>query len=103
PALLAAFADMRRLITAEEEGLHAVRNAVASARRRKESRTPLAQVRLKAPLEPALILCSGENYGDHRDEKPEVTRKDPEFFLKNPRGVIGLGDDIRLDERVTRK
>lgn len=103
PELLAAFSSMPRLIAAEEEGLHAVRNAIASSRRNKASRTPLAEARLKAPIEPTLILCSGENYWDHRDEKPEVTRKDPEFFLKNARGVIGPGDDIRLDERVTRK
>src|SRR5687767_11706201 len=101
--LLAAFSDMTRLIAAGEEGLHAARNALAASRRNTASRTPLAQVRLKAPIEPSLILCSGENYWDHRDEKPEVTRKDPEFFLKAPPGVIGPGDDIRRDERVTRK
>jgi 2-keto-4-pentenoate hydratase/2-oxohepta-3-ene-1,7-dioic acid hydratase in catechol pathway len=103
PSLLAAFADMALLIAAEEEGLHAVRNAVASSRRNKASRTPLAGARLKAPIEPTLILCSGENYWDHRDEKPEVTRKDPEFFLKTPLGVIGHEDDIVRDERVTKK
>lgn len=103
PALLAAFSDVRRLIAAEEEGLHAARNAVASSRRNKASRVPLAGVRLEAPIEPTLIICSGENYWDHRDEKPEVTRKDPEFFLKNPRGVIGPDDEIERDERVTRK
>jgi 2-keto-4-pentenoate hydratase/2-oxohepta-3-ene-1,7-dioic acid hydratase in catechol pathway len=94
---------MRKLITLEEEGLHAVRNAVASSRRNRASRTPLAQAKLKAPIEPSLILCSGENYWDHRDEKPEVTRKDPEFFLKTSLGVIGPGDDIKRDERVTHK
>jgi 2-keto-4-pentenoate hydratase/2-oxohepta-3-ene-1,7-dioic acid hydratase in catechol pathway len=103
PAILAAFADMRKLITLEEEGLHAVRNAVASSRRNRASRTPLAQAKLKAPIEPSLILCSGENYWDHREEKPEVTRKDPEFFLKTSLGVIGPGDAIVRDERVTKK
>ena len=103
PTLLAAFSDMRLLIAAEEEGLHCVRNAIASSRRNKAGRMPLAEARLLAPIEPTLILCSGENYWDHRDEKPEVTRKDPEFFLKNSRGVIGPGSDIRLDERVTKK
>ena len=103
PHMLAAFSDMRRLIVFEEEGLHAVRNAVAGSRRNRASRTPLAQAKLKAPIEPSLILCSGENYWDHRDEKPEVTRKDPEFFLKTSLGVIGHDDEIRRDERVTRK
>lgn len=103
PGLLAALSDMTRLIASGEEGLHAARNAVASSRRNTASRTPLGQVRLKAPVEPTLILCSGENYWDHREEKPEVTRKDPEFFLKTPLGVIGPGDEIVRDERVTQK
>ena len=101
--LLAAFSDMKRLIATAEEGLHAVRNALAASRRNKAGRTPLAEARLKAPIEPSLILCSGENYWDHREEKPEVTRKDPEFFLKTPTGVIGPDDDIVRDERVTLK
>src|SRR4051812_13586308 len=95
PALLAAFSDMRLLIAAEEEGLHAVRNAVAGSRRNRTSRTAIAQAKLKAPLSPSLILCSGENYWDHRDEKPEVSRKDPEFFLKSSLGVIGPNEEIR--------
>jgi len=103
PELLAAFSDMALLIAAEEEGLHAVRNAVGSSRRNTATRTPLAGARLKAPIEPALILCSGENYWDHREEKPEVTRRDPEFFLKTPLGVIGHEEEILRDERVTKK
>jgi 2-keto-4-pentenoate hydratase/2-oxohepta-3-ene-1,7-dioic acid hydratase in catechol pathway len=77
PALLAAFADATKLVAAGDEGLTAARAALANAK--KGGGTPLAKVRLKAPIEPTLILCSGENYWDHREEKPEVTRKDPEF------------------------
>lgn len=99
--MLAAFADMTRLIAAGDEGIAAARTAVKSAAA--AARTPLAKVRLRAPLQPSLILCSGENYWDHREEKPEVTRKDPEFFLKTGLGVIGPGDDIVRDERVTHK
>lgn len=103
PHMLAAFADMTRLIGQGEEGLQGVKAALAASRENAASRTPLAQARLKAPIEPSLILCSGENYWDHREEKPEVSRKDPEFFLKTPLGVIGPDDDIRRDERVTKK
>lgn len=99
--LLAAFSDMTRLIAAGDDGIKAARIAVKSAGA--AARTPLAKTKLHAPLLPALILCSGENYWDHRDEKPEVTRKDPEFFLKTGLGVIGPGDDIVRDERVTKK
>lgn len=102
-AVIAAMSDMTRLIASGEAGLKAAGAALASARRSGAGRTPLAGAKLKAPLDPSLILCSGENYWDHRDEKPEVTRKDPEFFLKTGLGVIGPGDEIVRDERVTRK
>jgi len=102
-AHLAALSDMTRLIAAGEDALKTVRAALANARKNGTGRVPLATARLKAPLEPLLILCSGENYWDHRDEKPEVTRKDPEFFLKTGLGVIGPDDGIARDERVTRK
>lgn len=99
--LLAAFADMNLLIVAGTEGISAAEAAVRAAGA--AMRMPLAKARLKAPLVPSLILCSGENYWDHREEKPEVTRKDPEFFLKTGLGVIGPGDDIVRDGRVTKK
>ncbi|MEE8173414.1 MAG: fumarylacetoacetate hydrolase family protein, partial [Alphaproteobacteria bacterium] len=57
-----------------------------------------------APIRPGIILCSGENYWDHREEKPKVTAKEPEFFIKIPAtGVIGPGDDILWDPAVTQK
>ena len=45
---------------------------------------PLADLKLCAPLRPGIILCSGENYHDHRAEKPQVEGKEPEFFIKVP-------------------
>jgi 2-keto-4-pentenoate hydratase/2-oxohepta-3-ene-1,7-dioic acid hydratase in catechol pathway len=101
PALLAALSDTTRLIAAADEGARVIRAALAKAPA--AARMPLAKTRLLAPIQPALILCSGENYWDHREEKPEVTRKDPEFFLKTGLGVIGPGDDIVLDPAVTQK
>jgi len=99
--LLAAFADMSLLIAAGAEGIRTAAAAVKSAGA--AARMPLNRVKLRAPLQPSLILCSGENYWDHREEKPEVTRKDPEFFLKTGIGVIDPGADILRDERVTKK
>jgi 2-keto-4-pentenoate hydratase/2-oxohepta-3-ene-1,7-dioic acid hydratase in catechol pathway len=101
PALLAAFGDMTRLVASGAEGLRVAAQAVKKAPA--AVRTPLAKTRLQAPIAPSLILCSGENYWDHREEKPEVTRKDPEFFLKTGLGVIGPGDNIVLDPAVTKK
>lgn len=102
PALLAALSDMTHLVAAGDAGLAVARTALDNARRA-GSGMPLAKTRLRAAIEPTLILCSGENYWDHREEKPEVTRKDPEFFLKTSLGVIGPDDDIVRDERVTKK
>jgi 2-keto-4-pentenoate hydratase/2-oxohepta-3-ene-1,7-dioic acid hydratase in catechol pathway len=48
-------------------------------------------------------LNSGQNYWDHRDEKPPVEQHDPEFFLKAPLGVVGPGEPVILDPAVTRK
>ena len=52
---------------------------------------------------PPIILNSGQNYWDHRDEKPAVDQKDPEFFLKAPLAVIGPDEPVLLDSIVTRK
>jgi 2-keto-4-pentenoate hydratase/2-oxohepta-3-ene-1,7-dioic acid hydratase in catechol pathway len=66
-------------------------------------RVPLEEVKLLAPLVPPIILNSGQNYWDHRDEKPPVDAQDPEFFLKAPLAVIGPNEPIVLDPAVTSK
>lgn len=91
--------DTTSLIGLGEEGLELMRRAV----RARPPQHRLEDVTLLAPIEPRLILCSGENYWDHRAEKPEVDGREPEFFLKNPLGVIATGEPILLDSRVTRK
>jgi len=62
-----------------------------------------AEVQRLAPLRPRAVLCSGHNYSDHREEKPPVSFENPEYFLKLPDLVIGPGEPIVLDHRVTRK
>ncbi len=64
---------------------------------------PLEDVILRAPLVPSVILNSGQNYWDHREEKPPVEQHDPEFFLKSPLAVIGPMEPIVLDPVVTDK
>ena len=63
----------------------------------------LGDVKLLAPLMPPIILNSGQNYWDHRNEKPAVDQKDPEFFLKAPLAVIGPDEPVILDPVVTKK
>ena len=98
----ALLADTTALIAAGECGVELVARAL-DAGRSGAGRTPASQVRLAAPLTPEAILCSGENYHDHRDEKPPVEGKEPEFFIKLPQCVVGPGDAILLDPRVTQK
>ena len=54
---------------------------------------------------PSTILCSGSNYLDHNQEKANtpISGKEPEFFIKTSDCVVGPGEPIVLDEKVTRK
>lgn len=99
----ALLSDIVALIAAGDRGLDLVAEVLQASRSRGAARISLASAELRAPLSPTVILCSGENYWDHRDEKPKVEGKEPEFFLKAATGVIGPGDDILLDPRVTKK
>ena len=59
--------------------------------------TPLAQVRLRAPIAgPPKIACVGLNYADHAREQGKEPPKIPVFFQKSSHTVIGPGDPIRL-------
>jgi 2-keto-4-pentenoate hydratase/2-oxohepta-3-ene-1,7-dioic acid hydratase in catechol pathway len=62
-----------------------------------------ADVRLDAPLRPPVVLCMGQNYRDHLDEKPPVDLPEPEFFLKAGQTIAAPGDPAVLDPRVTTK
>ncbi len=96
--------DMVGLIAGQGASRKAAEQALAHARA--SSDTPwlaLDDVTLRAPLVPPVILNSGQNYWDHRDEKPEVDQKEPEFFLKTPLAVIGPDEPVLYDSIVTRK
>jgi 2-keto-4-pentenoate hydratase/2-oxohepta-3-ene-1,7-dioic acid hydratase in catechol pathway len=96
--------DMVGLIRGGDRSREAAEQAVAHARQASDAPwLRLDDVRLRAPLVPPVILNSGQNYWDHRDEKPEVDQKDPEFFLKTPLAVIGPDDPVLYDSVVTRK
>jgi 2-keto-4-pentenoate hydratase/2-oxohepta-3-ene-1,7-dioic acid hydratase in catechol pathway len=61
--------------------------------------------KLAAPIFPSTILCAGSNYSEHNDEKASspTSGKEPEFFVKTSDCVVGPGEDIRYDEKLTRK
>ena len=64
-----------------------------------------SSVTLLAPVVPATMLCSGSNYTDHNREKANtpISGKEPEFFVKTADCVIGPGDAIVLDHKLTKK
>jgi 2-keto-4-pentenoate hydratase/2-oxohepta-3-ene-1,7-dioic acid hydratase in catechol pathway len=64
---------------------------------------PVEGARLRAPLRPGKILCSGVNYASHADENPDaVMPQEPFFFSKLPSAVIGPGDPIVIPRPTTR-
>jgi 2-keto-4-pentenoate hydratase/2-oxohepta-3-ene-1,7-dioic acid hydratase in catechol pathway len=91
--------DMVAFVAGGDASLATAEAALAAG----DASTPLADAKLHAPLIPPVILNSGQNYWDHRDEKPEVDQKDPEFFLKAPLAVIGPDEPVILDPIVTKK
>jgi 2-keto-4-pentenoate hydratase/2-oxohepta-3-ene-1,7-dioic acid hydratase in catechol pathway len=64
-----------------------------------------SSVTLRAPLRPSTILCAGSNYRAHNLEKANtpLSGKEPEFFVKTADCVIGPGDPIICDRKLTRK
>jgi len=98
---LPSFRDTQDLIAGGAPALEAARQAIASG----AGRRPLAAVKLLAPIVPSTILCSGSNYTDHNREKANtpISGKEPEFFVKTADCVIGPGETIVYDERLTKK
>jgi 2-keto-4-pentenoate hydratase/2-oxohepta-3-ene-1,7-dioic acid hydratase in catechol pathway len=58
---------------------------------------PVTDHRLRAPLHPGKILCTGINYRSHLDENPAAALPaEPFVFAKLPSAVVGPGDPIRI-------
>jgi 2-keto-4-pentenoate hydratase/2-oxohepta-3-ene-1,7-dioic acid hydratase in catechol pathway len=57
---------------------------------------PLADVRLRAPIEPSKIVCIGRNYAAHAAELGNEVPKEPLMFLKAPSAIIGPDEPIVL-------
>ena len=98
-----ALVDTISFIESGNRGLILARRAIRECKKSGKGRRSLARTELFAPLEPAVILCSGENYWDHRDEKPVVEGKEPEFFIKLQQCANGPYDDIVYEPKITRK
>ena len=98
---LPGVATAQEFIVAGAPALAAARAALAAGGKRRA----LASVKLLAPVVPATMLCSGSNYTDHNREKANtpISGKEPEFFVKTADCVIGPGDAIVLDHKLTKK
>jgi 2-keto-4-pentenoate hydratase/2-oxohepta-3-ene-1,7-dioic acid hydratase in catechol pathway len=57
---------------------------------------PLADLRLRAPVEPSKIVCMGRNYAAHAAELGNEVPKEPLMFLKPPSSIIGPDEPIIL-------
>lgn len=64
--------------------------------RRRDAKTPLADVRLVAPCQPTKIVCVGRNYVEHAKEMGNDVPKVPLIFLKPPSAIIANGGNIIL-------
>ena len=62
-----------------------------------------SSVVLDAVLRPPVVLCAGQNYRDHLDEKAPVEVKNPEFFIKAGQTIANPQDPFHLEHAVTRK
>jgi len=82
----------------------------AASKSPKGASTPLAQVKLLAPLpRPPVIYCAGANYKDHAEEMWKAAGKPPEpdpheiglkpwFFIKVPHAVVGTGTTVDISK-----
>lgn len=103
PDTRAMFVDAVALIRGGEEALAIAHRLLETAPA--AARCPLAGTKLCAPIRPSTIICSGSNYRAHVQEKENtpISGKEPEFFIKTADCVVGPGDAIIYDEKLTKK
>jgi 2-keto-4-pentenoate hydratase/2-oxohepta-3-ene-1,7-dioic acid hydratase in catechol pathway len=79
-----------------EEKVGEIQGDLFGQYRRREARTPLADVRLVAPSEPTKILCVGRNYVEHAKELGNEVPKVPLIFMKPPSSIISSDETVIL-------
>ena len=100
-----ALTDSTALIAAWDTVRPSCEEALSRSRASGAGRVQAIDAVLAAPLRPSTILCSGSNYHSHNQEKAasDVSGKEPEFFIKTSDCVIGPGQPIVHDRRLTSK
>ncbi|WCB93412.1 hypothetical protein DSM104299_02125 [Baekduia alba] len=99
----AGILDRERVYVTSYPGLEAAVAAGADLASAPGSWRPAEAVRFDAPLRPPVVLCAGQNYADHLDEKAPVEVEDPEFFIKAGQTIAAPGEVCLLDGDVTTK
>jgi 2-keto-4-pentenoate hydratase/2-oxohepta-3-ene-1,7-dioic acid hydratase in catechol pathway len=97
------FADLESLIRAGDAAQRAAAELVGQEDVARMASRPLAGLELDAPLYPPIILCTGQNYRDHIDEKEMAVPADMEFFMKAPLAIQRPDGPIRLRQHITQK
>jgi len=101
---LAGALDGDRVLVSElDGGIDALIAAGAGAEAIDGAWQVAEDVVLDAALRPPVVLCAGQNYRDHLDEKAPVDVTEPEFFLKAGQTIAAPGDPCVLDPAVTSK
>jgi 2-keto-4-pentenoate hydratase/2-oxohepta-3-ene-1,7-dioic acid hydratase in catechol pathway len=99
-------ATMAELLAGGEAALTALRGAARDAAadpgRLDRQARPLGDLHLAAPVpRPGKVVAIGRNYADHAAEGGAAPPSAPLIFAKWPSSVIGPGDEIRWDPRLT--
>lgn len=61
------------------------------------------EVVFDAPLRPPFLLCTGNNYVDHNDERTRIETERMEFFLKAGQTIAPPAEPVRLNPEFSRK
>jgi 2-keto-4-pentenoate hydratase/2-oxohepta-3-ene-1,7-dioic acid hydratase in catechol pathway len=107
----AEFTSMLSLIASGDSGLAAAHETVKHAQQLPGSLHPLSEVELLAPIPRPVksVYCVGLNFRSHVEQNARALGQEPEipetplFFSKPVTSVVGPGDPIRHDGRLTSK
>src|SRR3989304_3534175 len=79
-----------------EDRIGEIQGDIFGEYRRREAKTPAAEVKLAAPCAPSKILCVGRNYVEHAKELGNEVPKVPLIFMKPPSSIISNGEAVIL-------
>lgn len=99
----AALLDGDQVFVTTIPGLDACIAVSSDLRKANGTWESLADMQLDAPIRPPVVLCAGQNYRDHLEEKQPVEVREPEFFLKAGQTIAAPGAPCVLDPTITEK